>query len=212
MVGLEGGRIRLIGCRGLEGRGLGCRGLGCRGACGALFVFWWVGFAGRARSDEHSRGRSGPWLRWWGGFGGWLLVAEGDAGASGAAFPRWSVGTISTRRIGTISVGGRSTSKMVRTAHPTLGRAWGAGGSGVGSGRGGVLGKQERPGSGGCRAGWDAGVRRGDQAWVLRRRATAARPARPVPKSSMVAGSGTTVSFPTEKSLSVPPVALELCA
>ena len=26
MVGLEGGRIRLIGCRGLEGRGLGCRG------------------------------------------------------------------------------------------------------------------------------------------------------------------------------------------
>ena len=47
--GLEGGKIRLIGCRGLEGRGLGCRGLGCRGACGALFVFWWDGFAGTAR-------------------------------------------------------------------------------------------------------------------------------------------------------------------
>ena len=139
-------------------------------------------------------GWSGPCPRWWGGCGGWWLVAEGDAGASGAAFPRWSVGTISTRRISTISVGGRSTSKMVRTAHPTLGRAWGAGGSGVGAGRGGVLGKQERPGSEGCRAGWDAGVRRGDQAWVLRRRATAARPARPVPKSSMVAGSGTGVA------------------
>ena len=149
----------------------------------------------------------------------WWLVVGGGGG-------RWSVRggvptlergndqkTISTiRRISTISVGERSTIKMVRTAHPTLGRAGGAGGSGVGSGRGGVLGKQERPDSGGCRAGWDAGVRRGDQAWVLRRRATAARPARPVPKSSMVAGSGTTVSFPTEKSLSVPPVALELCA
>ena len=128
----------------------------------------------------------------------WWLVVGGGGG-------RWSVRggvptlergndqkTISTiRRISTISVGGRSTIKMVRTAQPTLGRVWGAGGSGVGSGRGGVLGKQERPGSGGCRAGWDAGVRRGDQAWVLRRRATAARPARPVPKSSMVAGSGT---------------------
>ena len=114
------------------------------------------------------------------GCGCWWLVAEADAGASGAAFPRWSVGTIST--IKTIS--------MVRTAHP-LGRAWGEGDSGVVSSRGGVLGKQERPGSGGCRAGWDAGVRRGDQAWVLRRRPMAARPARPVPKSSMVAGSGT---------------------
>ena len=72
-----------------------------------------------------------------------------------------------------------------------LGRAWGGGGSGVVSRKGGVAGKQERPGSEGCRAGWEAGVRRGDQAWVLRRRATAARPARPVPKSSMVAGSGT---------------------
>ena len=72
-----------------------------------------------------------------------------------------------------------------------VGPGVGCRGSGVGSGRGGVLGKQERPGSGGCRAGWDAGVRRGNQAWVLRRRATAARPAKPVPKSNMVAGSGT---------------------
>ena len=49
------GRIRLRGCRGLEGRGLGCRGLGCRGACGALFVFWWDGFAGTARSYRRWR-------------------------------------------------------------------------------------------------------------------------------------------------------------
>ena len=76
---------------------------------------------------------------------------------------------------------------------PLLGRAWGEGDSGVVSSRDGVAGKQARPGSEGCRAGWDAGVRRGDQAWVLRRRATAAKPARPVPKSSMVAGSGTGV-------------------
>ena len=83
MVGLEGGRIRLIGCRGLEGRGLGCRGLGCRGACGALFVFWWVGFAGRARSDEHSRGR---WERAVAAMVGWVwwLVVVGGGG-------RWSV-------------------------------------------------------------------------------------------------------------------------
>ena len=77
-----------------------------------------------------------------------------------------------------------------------VGAGVGRRGSGVGSGRGGVLGKQERPGSGGCRAGWDAGVRRGDQAWVLRRRPMAARPARPVPKSSIVAGSGTTLILP----------------
>ena len=108
------------------------------------------------------------------GCGCWWLVAEADAGASGAAFP----------------ISDQQTISMVRTAHP-LGRAWGEGGGGVGSGRGGVLGKQERPGSGGYRAGWEAGVRRGDQAWVLRRRPMAARPARPVPKSSMVAGSGT---------------------
>ena len=108
------------------------------------------------------------------GCGCWWLVAEADAGASGAAFP----------------ISDQQTISMVGTAHP-LGRAWGEGESGVVSSRGGVAGKQERPGSGGCRAGWDAGVRRGDQAWVLRRRATAARPARPVPKSSMVAGSGT---------------------
>ena len=42
-------------------------------------------------------GWSGPCPRWWGGCGGWWLVAEGDAGASGAAFPRWSVGTIPLR-------------------------------------------------------------------------------------------------------------------
>ena len=42
-------------------------------------------------------GWSGPCPRWWGGCGGWWLVAEGEAGASGAAFPRWSVGTIPLR-------------------------------------------------------------------------------------------------------------------
>ena len=83
MVGLEGGRIRLIGCRGLEGRGLGCRGLGCRGACGALFVFWWVGFAGRARSDEHSRGRWERAVAAMVGWVWWLVVGCGRG--------RWSV-------------------------------------------------------------------------------------------------------------------------
>ena len=43
-------------------------------------------------------GRSGSWSRWWVGCGCWWLVAEADAGASGAAFPRWSVGTISTMK------------------------------------------------------------------------------------------------------------------
>ena len=32
------------------------------------------------------------------GCGCWWLVAEADAGASGAASPRWSVGTISTSK------------------------------------------------------------------------------------------------------------------
>ena len=43
-------------------------------------------------------GRSGSWSRRWVGCGCWWLVAEVDAGASGVAFPRWSVGTISTSK------------------------------------------------------------------------------------------------------------------
>ena len=59
-----------------------------------------------------------------GGCGRWWLVAEADAGASGAAFP----------------ISDQQTISMVRTAHP-LGRAWGEGGSGVGSSRDWVAGK-----------------------------------------------------------------------
>ena len=145
--------------------------------------FFFGGWVSRARPAPTAGagffGRSGPWSRWW-----WvrLLVVGGRSG-------RWSVrGGVPTLERGNDQHD--ETISMVRAKHP-LGRAWGEGDSGVVSSRGGVLGKQKRPGSGGCRAGWDAGVRRGDQAWVLRRRATAARPARPVPKSSMVAGSGT---------------------
>ena len=192
-----------LGCAGTVGRGWSARGpvvlldwVGRSWIVAALhcrkdrFVECGVGCAGTARSTAGA-GFPGAGHARDGGVGAVVggrqekrtLERPGRRSHAGA----WE----RSARIGTISVGGRSTSKMVRTAQPTLGRAWGAGGSGVGAGRGGVLGKQERPGSGGCRAGWDAAVRRGDQAWVLRRRPMAARPARPVPKSSMVAGSGT---------------------
>ena len=46
----------------------------------------------RGFSVGAGRGRGG------GGCGRWWLVAEVDAGASGAASPRWSVGTISTSK------------------------------------------------------------------------------------------------------------------
>ena len=144
----------------------------------AFFFFWWGWYRGQGPllpqvpgfSVGAGRGRDGGW------FGRWWLVAEVDAGA-------WE-------RSARANDQHEQTISMVGATHP-LGRVWGGGGSGVGSSRGGVLGKQERPGSEGCRAGWDVRVRRGDQTWVLRRRATASRPARPVPKSSMVAGSGT---------------------
>ena len=42
-------------------------------------------------------GWSGPCPRWWGGCGCWWSAGKADAGASGAAFPRWSVGTIPLR-------------------------------------------------------------------------------------------------------------------
>ena len=158
--------------------------MGCWGrvARGGLFLFWRGWYRGQGPLQPQvpdfsvgaGRGRDGGWVR--------LLVVGGRSG-------RWSVrGGVPTLERGNDQHD--ETISMVRAKHP-LGRAWGEGDSGVVSSRGGVLGKQKRPGSGGCRAGWDAGVRRGDQAWVLRRRATAARPARPVPKSSMVAGSGT---------------------
>ena len=87
--------------------------------------------------------------------GGMGLVVGGGKG-------RWSVrGGVPTLECGNDQHD--ETISMVRAKHP-LGRAWGEGDSGVVSSRGGVLGKQKRPGSGGCRAGWDAGVRRGDQA------------------------------------------------
>ena len=70
------------------------------GARGSLFLFWWVGFAGTARFYRRCRifrkERAMPAMVV--GCGCWWLVAEADAGASGAAFPRWSVGTISTMK------------------------------------------------------------------------------------------------------------------
>ena len=76
--------------------------MGCWGrvARGGLFLFWWGWYRGQGPllpqvpgfSVGAGRGRDG------GGCGCWWLVAEADAGASGAAFPRWSVGTISTMK------------------------------------------------------------------------------------------------------------------
>ena len=97
----------------------------------AFFFFGGVGIAGRARSTAGAGffGRSGSWSRWW-----WvrLLVVGGRSG-------RWSVrGGVPTLERGNDQHD--ETISMVHTAHP-LGRAWGEGGSGVGSSRDGVAGK-----------------------------------------------------------------------
>ena len=140
-------------------------------------------------------GRNWPWPRWWGGCGGWWWwrTLERPGWRSHAGAWERSENDQHDQKDQHDQRGGTIDDQNGAHGAAYVGPGVGCRGQrgGVGQGRGGVLGKQERPGSGGCRAGWDAGVRRGDQAWVLRRRATAARPARPVPKSSMVAGSGT---------------------
>ena len=100
-----------LGCAGTVGRGWSARGpvvlldwVGRSWIVAALhcrkdrFVECGVGFAGTARSTAGAGfPGGGPCPRWWGGCGCWWPAGKADAGASGAAFPRWSVGTIPLR-------------------------------------------------------------------------------------------------------------------
>ena len=100
-----------LGCAGTVGRGWSARGpvvlldwVGRSWIVAALhcrkdrFVECGVGFAGTARSTAGAGfPGGGPCPRWGGGCGCWWPAGKADAGASGAAFPRWSVGTIPLR-------------------------------------------------------------------------------------------------------------------